>query len=161
MAGVIMPRRYWLFKSEPSAYSYDALVADGTAEWDGVRNFQARNFLRDEIKEGDGVLFYHSGSKSTAVVGIATVVRSGYPDHTAWDADAEHPDPKSPQDNPLWFMVDIRAAHRFKRPITLAEMKTVPALEGMMLLRQGRLSVQPVSELEWIAVCELGGVPAE
>ena len=90
-----MASRYWLFKSEPGAYSFDDLVHDDIAEWDGVRNYQARNHLHDDIKEGDGVLFYHSSSKPLAIVGTASVVRGGYPDHTAWDPTSEHPDPKS------------------------------------------------------------------
>lgn len=155
-----MAKRYWLFKSEPSAYSYDMLIADKVAEWDGVRNFQARNFLRDDITEGDGVLFYHSGRESMAVVGIAIVTRSGYPDHTAWDIPSEHFDPRSKPENPLWFMVDIQAVEQFMQPVTLAEMKKIPTLENMILLRRGRLSVQPVSPEEWNAICKLGGVSA-
>ena len=151
-----MVRRYWLFKSEPGAYSFDDLVRDGVAEWDGVRNYQARNLLRDEIKEGDGVLFYHSSSKPMSVVGTATVVRKGYPDFTAWDSASEHPDPKSTPENPIWYMVDIQAVERFSTPVTLERMRTVPQLTGMMLLRQGRLSVQPVSEEEWETICGLG-----
>ena len=102
-------RRYWLFKSEPSSYSFSDLMGEEyqTAEWDGVRNYQARNFLRDEVKVGDGVLFYHSNVKPPAVVGTAVVVRDGYPDDTAWDPDSEHPDPKSTE-KPIWFMVDIK-----------------------------------------------------
>ena len=105
----MMAQRFWLFKSEPNAYSFDDLVRDGTAEWDGVRNFQVRNWLRDEIKTGDGVLFYHSSAKVIGVVGTATVVRDGYPDNTAWDPGSDHPDPKSTPDKPVWFMVDIEA----------------------------------------------------
>ena len=154
-----MPRRYWLLKSEPSSYSYDDLVADGVSEWDGVRNFQARNLLRDEIQEGDGVLFYHSNTKPMAVVGTATVVRSGYPDHTAWDPKSDHPDPKSTPEKPLWYMVDVKAEERFAHPVTLDRMKRAPGLEQMMLLRQGRLSVQPVTEAEWAVVIEMGARP--
>ena len=154
-----MPRRYWLLKSEPSSYSYDDLVKDGASEWDGVRNFQARNLLRDEIQEGDGVLFYHSSTKPMAVVGTATVVRSGYPDHTAWDLDSDHPDPKSTPEKPLWYMVDIKAEQRFAHPVTLDRMRRAPGLEQMMLLRQGRLSVQPVTAEEWEVVVEMGSRP--
>ena len=106
---------YWLFKSEPNTYSYDDLVRDGTSEWDGVRNFQARNFLRDEIKEGDGVLFYYSNAKPLVIVGTAVVTRSGYPDSTAWDPDSDHPDPKSTPDKPLWYMVDIQGGRAVSR----------------------------------------------
>ena len=154
-----MARRYWLFKSEPSAYSFDDLVADGVAEWDGIRNYQARNLLRDEVQEGDGVLFYHSNAKPMAVVGTATVVRNGYPDHTAWDPGSEHPDPKSTPEKPLWFMVDIKAEQRFAHPVTMEEMRRTPGLEQMTLLRQGRLSVQPVTAEEWESVLDMGSKP--
>ncbi len=149
--------RYWLFKSEPGAYCFDDLVDDGVAEWDGVRNFQSRNFLRDEIQEGDGVLFYHSSSKPLAVIGTATVGRSGYPDHTAQDPASDHPDPKSTPANPIWYMVDIRAAERFAEPVTLDSIKATPQLAEMMLIRRGaRLSVQPVSEQEWEVIRQMG-----
>ena len=155
-----MSPRYWLFKSEPGAYSYDDLVKDEVAEWDGVRNFQARNMLRDDIKEGDGVLFYHSSSKPLAVVGTARVVRGGYPDFTAWDPNSDHPDPKSTSDNPTWYMVDIRAEKRFAKAVTMEMMKTVPKLSDMTLLRRGmRLSIQPVTSGEWETVVALGTGP--
>ncbi len=154
-----MARRYWLFKSEPSAYSFDDLVADGVTEWDGIRNYQARNLLRDEVQEGDGVLFYHSNAKPMAVVGTATVVRNGYPDHTAWDPGSEHPDPKSTPEKPLWFMVDIKAEQRFAHPVTMEQLRRAPGLEQMTLLRQGRLSVQPVTAEEWESVLDMGSTP--
>ena len=148
---------YWLFKSEPNTYSYDNLVRDGVAEWDGVRNFQARNFLRDEIKEGDGVLFYYSNAKPLVIVGTAVVTRSGYPDSTAWDPDSDHPDPKSTPDKPLWYMVDIQADERFPEPLTVARMREEPGLAGMLVLKRGmRLSVQPVTAEEWELVVKLG-----
>ena len=151
-----MARRYWLFKSEPSAYSYDDLVNDGVAEWDGVRNFQARNLLRDDIKEGDELLFYHSTAKPMAVIGTARVARGGYPDHTAWDPNSEHPDAKSTPDNPIWYMVDIQSQEKFAEPLTLEMLRQVPELKDMMLLRRGsRLSVQPVTQEEWDAVLRL------
>ena len=153
-----MAKRYWLLKSEPGAYSYDDLVEDGVAEWDGVRNYQARNYLRDEIKEGDGVLFYHSNIKPMAIVGTAIVMRSGYPDNTAWDPGSEHPDPKSTPDKPIWYMVDIKADKRFPRPVTLDEMKQTPDLSDMMLVKRGRLSVQPVGREEWNTILKMGGV---
>jgi predicted RNA-binding protein with PUA-like domain len=149
--------RYWLFKSEPGAYSFDDLVQDGVAEWDGVRNFQARNLLRDEIKEGDGILFYHSTAKPMAVIGTAEVVREGYPDSTAADLMSLHPDPKHTAEKPIWYMVDIRATERFSQPVTLDSIKASPALSGMMLVRRGaRLSVQPVSDEEWELIREMG-----
>ena len=125
-----MERNYWLFKSEPTAYSFTDLMdeEDQTAEWDGVRNYQARNFLRDEVKIGDGVLFYHSNANPIAVVGTALVVREGYPDDTAWDPDSEHPDPKSTPENPIWFMVDIKGEAYLNKPVTLKEIKATPGL---------------------------------
>ena len=154
-----VPTQYWLFKSEPGAYSYDTLARDGVAEWDGVRNYQARNYMRDQVQVGDGVLFYHSSSADLGVVGTATVMRSGYPDHTAWDPRYEHPDPKSTPENPIWFMVDIQAADRFPQLVALEQMRQVPELGDMVLLRRGmRLSVQPVTEAEWTVVRRLGGL---
>ena len=104
-------KRHWLFKSEPNSYSWDDLVQDKVAEWDGVRNYTARNLLRDAIKIDDLVLFYHSNSKPSAIIGIARVVKNGYPDHTAWDLGSEHPDPKSSPENPIWYMVDLSLIH--------------------------------------------------
>ena len=152
-----MRRRYWLFKSEPGAYSYADLLRDQVAEWDGVRNFQARNFLRDQIQEGDGVLFYHSSTNPLAVMGTAVVVRAGYPDDTAWDPASEHPDPKSTPDNPIWYMVDIKPEQEFRQPVTRETLRDTPGLEEMMLLRRGsRLSIQPVTEAEWDIIVGLG-----
>ena len=145
-------RGYWLFKSEPTAYSFSHLMAeeDQTAEWDGVRNYQARNFLRDDVKVGDGVFFYHSNAKPIAVVGTAVVVREGYPDDTAWDPESEHPDPKSTPEKPIWFMVDIKLVEIFDEPIALEILRGIKKLEKMELLRKGsRLSVQPVRQNEF------------
>ena len=152
-------RRYWLLKSEPTTYSFADLMAepDRTAEWDGVRNYQARNTLRDDMKEGDGVLFYHSNAKPTCVVGMAVVVRGGYPDHTAWDPDSDNPDPRSTPGNPLWFMVDIQAVVAFETQVPLAAIRKTPGLENMALVKNSRLSVQPVTPEEWRIVTELGG----
>jgi predicted RNA-binding protein with PUA-like domain len=154
-----MAKRYWLMKSEPTEYSIDDLAAqpDQTDYWDGVRNYQARNFMRDEMQVGDGVLFYQSRIKP-AVVGTATVARAGYPDHTAWDPRSSHYDPKSSPENPIWFMVDIRFAARFKRPLPLAELRRIPGLENMILLRRGnRLSVMPVTAEEFNIIVETAG----
>ena len=151
--------KHWLIKSEPTAYSFSDLLKeeDRTAEWDGVRNFQARNFMRDEMKVGDGVLFYHSSTRSRVVVGTARVVREGYPDHTAWEPTSDHYDPKSTPDNPIWYMVDIRAEEEFERPVTLEEIKQHPRLQNMVLVRRGsRLSIQPVGEEEWDEIIALG-----
>ncbi len=147
--------KHWLMKSEPATFSIDDLMnsPDGIDHWDGVRNYQARNFLRDEIQEGDRVLFYHSGRKPS-VVGTARVVRKGYPDHTAWDPQSGHFDPKSTPDNPIWYMVDIRFESKFETPIPLAALRRFPELAEMLLLKKGmRLSIQPVtrSEFEFIA----------
>ncbi|HYN82368.1 MAG TPA: EVE domain-containing protein [Gemmatimonadaceae bacterium] len=145
-------RRYWLFKTEPSTFSFDDLwkAPARTVFWDGVRNFQARNMLRDQIGEGDPVFVYHSSSVPTGIAGIAEVVRAGYPDHTAFDPDDPHFDPKSHRDSPMWYMVDIRAVKALPRLITLDELRNVKGLEKMVLLQKGsRLSIQPVSSEEW------------
>jgi predicted RNA-binding protein with PUA-like domain len=152
-------RRYWLVKSEPSAFSFDDLLdsPDRTTCWDGVRNYQARNFMRDDMKVGDLVFFYHSSADPTAIVGVAEVAREGYPDHTAFDRSDPHFDPKSKADSPTWIMVDLRAVEKFARPLTLSDLRGVPGLERMVLLQQGsRLSVQPVSPDEWAIVHRLG-----
>jgi predicted RNA-binding protein with PUA-like domain len=152
-----MAGRVWLFKSEPGAYSYSDLVRDKVAEWDGVRNYQARNFLRDEIQVEDRVLFYHSNTEPPAIIGIAIVVRPGYPDHTAWDHNSAHPDGKSTPDNPIWYMVDIKPQEHFSTPVTLPTMREVPELGDMMLLRKGmRLSVQPVESNHFEIICQMG-----
>ena len=158
--GAMAERKYWLLKSEPTEYSYSDLLGepDQTAEWDGVRNFQARNFLRDQMKAGDGVLFYHSSNEVLGVVGIAEIVREGYPDDTAFDTNSGHYDPKSTPDSPIWYVVDIKAGREFARPVTLAEIKVHPKLQDMMLIRRGmRLSIQPVAKAEWDEIVALGG----
>jgi predicted RNA-binding protein with PUA-like domain len=152
-------RRYWLVKSEADCFSWDDLWKSPrhTTFWDGVRNYQARNMLRDDFKKGDLVFFYHSNSDPNEIVGVCEVVREGYPDHTAFDPKEQHFDPKSDPDKPTWYMVDLRAKEPFRRPVTLAELRLVPGLEGMELLKKGsRLSVQPVSRGEWETVYELG-----
>ena len=153
-----MAGKFWLFKSEPSAYSFDDLIKDGIAEWDGVRNFQVRNWLRDEIKTGDHVLFYYSNTKVIGVVGTAMVTRDGYPDHTAWDPISEHPDAKSTPERPIWYMVDITAKERFPSPITLQAIRNNPDLADMLLIRKGmRLSIQPLTEQQFTIICEMVG----
>ena len=152
-------RKYWLFKSEPTAYSFSDLLGEPeqTAEWDGVRNYQARNFMRDEMKIGDGVLFYHSSTGSRSVVGTARVFREAYPDDTAWDPSSNHYDPKSTPENPIWYMVDIRAEQEFSRPVTLVEIKQTPRLQSMLLVRRGvRLSILPVTKDQWDEIIALG-----
>lgn len=152
-----MKNKYWLVKSEPSAYSIDDLVKDKKTHWDGVRNYQARNFMRDEMKIGDQVLFYHSNAEPTAVVGLCKVVKEGYPDFTAFDPEDKHFDPKSKQDNPTWIMVDIKLVKKFKRPVTLAEIKENPKLQNMRLVQRGnRLSVMPIEKKELELIVKLG-----
>jgi predicted RNA-binding protein with PUA-like domain len=153
------PRRYWLVKSEPSTFSFDDLLASPkrTTGWDGVRNYQARNHMRDGMKRGDLVFFYHSSTEPTAIVGVAEVAREAYPDPTALDPKHAHFDPKSRADDPSWMMVDLRAVEPLARPVTLAELKGTKGLERMVLLQKGsRLSVQPVSPQEWDIVYALG-----
>ena len=153
-------RRFWLFKSEPDCFSIDDLAKTPkqTTFWDGVRNYQARNFLRDDIQVGDGVLYYHSSTEPMAIVGIAEVVRAGYPDHTAFDPKADHYDPDSDPDNPTWYLVDIKLVRKFAEPLTRPALQNVPALKDMELLRRGsRLSIQPVKAGEWDAVLKLAG----
>ncbi len=150
--------RYWLLKTEPGSFSIDDLMnaPDQTTCWDGVRNYQARNFMRDDMKVGDKVLVYHSNSEPSCVVGVATVVRTAYPDPTAWDPNDSHYDPKCSKENPRWCMVDIHFESKFKRPLSLAMLREVPGLEKMELLRKGsRLSVQPVSKEEFKIILAL------
>ncbi len=152
--------RYWLFKTEPGCFSFDDLKGcpEMTEHWDGVRNYQARNLLRDEVRVGDRVLFYHSSIPEPVVVGIAEVVREGYPDWTARDPDSGHFDPKASVDHPIWYMVDVRYVRPLPRPVTRAELKSVPELAGMALLSQSRLSIQPVTPVEWETVLRLAGL---
>ena len=154
-------QKFWLIKSEPESFSIDDLsrAKQQTTCWDGVRNYQARNYMRDEMKLGDRLLFYHSSTDPPAIVGTAKVVRESYPDHTAWDKKDHHYDPASTPDNPRWFMVDIQLDQVFKQPLTLETLRGVTALKEMELLRKGsRLSVQPVRKAEFEAVLKLAGV---
>lgn len=151
-------RQYWLFKSEPGSYSIDDLVNDGTTFWDGVRNYQVRNMLRDDIQVGDRVFFYHSNAKPMAITGTAKVVKAGYPDHTAFDSNDRHFDPKSDPDNPTWFMVDVSIIQKFTTPVTRDELKDDDVCSGMAVMQKGsRLSIVPVTEDEWKAVHRLAG----
>jgi len=139
-------------KSEPSVFGIDDLAEcpNETTHWDGVRNYQARNMLRDQMKVGDLAFFYHSNCKPPAIVGIMEIVREGYPDHTAHDPDCPYYDPKSTAENPRWYMVDVKLVKKFKRPVSLEEMKRHPQLEGLPLLRRGnRLSVMPLEAKHW------------
>src|SRR5262249_13991713 len=146
------------FKSEPNAYSFADLLAepDRTTGWDGVRNYQARNFLRDQVKVGDGVLFYHSSADPPAIVGIAEVVRAGHPDPTAFDPESDHYDPGSDGARPGWYQVSFKAARAIDPPLDLPSLGRVPALAGMELLRKGsRLSIQPVTREQWEIIVSL------
>jgi predicted RNA-binding protein with PUA-like domain len=148
-------RRHWLVKSEPGTYSIEDQERDRKTSWEGVRNYQARNFLR-EMKVGDPLLFYHSSANPPAIVGLAEVVREAYPDHFAWDERSPYYDPRSTEDDPVWFMVDVGFVERFREPLPLPDLKEDPALEGMELLRRGsRLSVQPVSKAHFDHILKL------
>lgn len=150
---------YWLLKSEPSTFSIDDLRAcpDGTDAWDGVRNYQARNYLR-AMHVGDRAFFYHSSCAVPGIVGIVRVVREAYPDPTAFDPDSEYHDPRSTPDSPRWFVVDVRHERTFADPVTLATLRSRPALSDMAILRRGnRLSVTPVTAAQWNAILEIAG----
>ncbi len=154
-----MPRakRYWLMKCEPEAYSIDDLARDGSTSWEGVRNFQARNYLRDDFQVGDGVLFYASNSVPSGVAGLAEVSRAAYPDSFAFDKKHDYFDPKSDPENPTWYMVDVQFIEKFPQVIPLDTLKSAPGLEQMMVIRKGmRLSIQPVAKPEFEIVKKLG-----
>jgi predicted RNA-binding protein with PUA-like domain len=147
---------YWLMKSEPECYSIDDLARDRKTFWDGVRNYQARNFMRDDMKVGDQILFYHSNADPTGVAGLARVARTAYPDHTALDPKNDHFDPKSTPSEPIWMMVDVAFVEKFEKVVTLQELKARPELDGMMVIQRGsRLSVQPVEEKHFRQVVTL------
>jgi predicted RNA-binding protein with PUA-like domain len=151
---------YWLFKTEPGCFSFEDLKnrPDMTEPWDGVRNFQARNFLRDQVAVGDLVLFYHSNIPQPAIIGLAEVVRPGYPDVTALDPGSEHFDPRATPANPIWYRVDVRYLQPLLREVTLEEIRGNPLLEDMPLVRRSRLSIQPVTAEQWRIITDLGGV---
>ncbi|MYD71421.1 MAG: EVE domain-containing protein [Acidobacteria bacterium] len=152
-----MSKRFWLMKCEPSAYSIADLERDGHTCWEGVRNFQARNFMRDVMEEGDGVLFYASNAEPSGVSGLAVICRTGYPDHYAWQDGHKYFDARSTEANPVWYMVDIEFVERFPATVPLATLKATPGLEEMMVTKKGsRLSVQPVTEREFDIVARLG-----
>lgn len=141
---------YWLFKSEPHVYSIDDLQREGVGVWEGVRNYQARNFLRDGVKKGDTVLFYHSSCAVPAIVGLADVVRAAYPDPAQFDPENDYYDPKATAEKPRWVAVDVRFKRKLKRPVTRDDLRAQPELADMALLRRGqRLSILPVPVTEW------------
>ncbi|MGE0386615.1 MAG: EVE domain-containing protein [Gammaproteobacteria bacterium] len=150
--------RHWLLKSEPSVFSIDDLAAAPGKRtfWDGVRNYQARNMLRDEMKKGDLAFFYHSSSDPAGIAGIVEIATAGHPDASAFDRKDHHYDPKSDPASPTWYGVDVKLKRKFARIVTLAELKSAPALAGMQLLRRGnRLSVMPVTPAEWDTILAL------
>ncbi len=153
-----MAKQYWLMKSEADCFSIDDLFAakDQTTFWDGIRNYEARNMMRDRIKKGDAVLYYHSNAEPPGVAGIATVVREGYPDHTAFEKDNEHFDPKSKPDNPTWYMVDLKAVEKFKHFVPIQKLRELPELQEMALFKRNRLSVTPVTRMEFDIIKKLG-----
>ncbi len=154
-------RNYWLMKSEPNCFSLDDLKnrPEGIESWDGVRNYQARNLLRDAIKCGDGVLFYHSNIPQPAIVGLARVTREGYPDHTALNPGADYFDPRATETKPIWYMVDVQFLSSLPDPITRKDLAQHPVLAAMSVLQKGnRLSVQPVTREQWQAVLLVAGL---
>ena len=151
---------YWLIKTEPTSYNIDDLIAEKkqTTHWDGVRNYQARNMMRDQMKIGDQVFFYHSNCADVGIAGTVEVVKESYPDFTAFDPEDHHFDPKSDPDKPRWFMVDVKFIEKFKKTLTLTQLRTNPALNDMVILRKGnRLSVTPVTQKEWQAILKMAG----
>lgn len=152
-----MPRRYWLMKCEPDAYTIDDLARDGRTSWEGVRNYQARNFMRDDMREGDPVLFYASNAKPSGVTGLATIARAGYPDPFALQEGHKYFDPSSDPAKPLWYSVDVSFVERFPETLSLETLKGTKGLEKMMVTQKGsRLSVQPVTKAEYDVVVKLG-----
>ena len=149
--------QYWLFKTEPDAFSIDDLenMPNQTEHWDGIRNYQARNFLRDDVKLGDQVFIYHSSCKNVGIVGLAVVVKEGYVDHTQYDPESKYYDPKSPTDKPRWKMVDIQFKEKFTQILSLKEIKSLPEITEIGLVKKGhRLSIMPVKESEFQRLLE-------
>ena len=154
-----MFKQYWLMKSEPDSFSFQDLKSrpNQREPWDGVRNYQARNFMRDGMSIGDGVLFYHSNTKPPGIVGLAEVVSEAYPDPTAFDEQSKYYDEKSDPNNPRWFLVDVAYVNDFKHQVSLEQMKAMPELADMKVLQKGnRLSITPVSENEYKVICAAG-----
>ena len=148
---------YWLLKTEPDEFSIDDLKASPkkTTPWDGIRNYQARNLLRDEVKKGDLAFIYHSSCKLVGIAGIGEVVKEAYPDPDQFDEGAKYFDPKASEDKPRWYCVDVKFKKKFKEVIPLKTLKEVSALSEMVLLKQGRLSVQPVRVKEWNRILKM------
>ncbi|MGI2260168.1 EVE domain-containing protein [Shewanella sp. GXUN23E] len=149
---------YWLMKSEPDEFSIDDLQRVGTEPWTGIRNYQARNYMRDSMQIGDQILFYHSSCKVPAVVGIAEVASAPYADFSAFNPESTYFDPKSSPDNPRWQLIDIRFVSRLPTPVTLEQIKACPDLSQMALVNRSRLSIQPVTEPQWQQILRMAGV---
>ena len=150
---------YWLMKSEPGTYGIDHLAKEGTGMWEGCRNYQVRNYLRDQMKLGDMALFYHSSTKDVGIAGTMEIVSETYPDPTQFDPKSHYFDVKSPKENPRWFVRDVKFNRKFKRLVTLAEIKAHPVLQGMLVAKKGLMfSITPVTEEEWLAVMGLPGI---
>jgi predicted RNA-binding protein with PUA-like domain len=149
--------KYWLIKNEPDCYSIDDLKRDKVEIWDGVRNYQVRNMMRNDMKKGNAAIFYHSNAgKETGAVGVMTICKEAYVDPTQFDPKSEHPDPKSSRDNPRWLAVDVRYKKKLKRLVSLQEMKEVKALHGMKILQKGnRLSITPITKTEFDKIVAL------
>tara|TARA_Y100000758_G_scaffold297003_1_gene256512 strand:- start:769 stop:1248 length:480 start_codon:yes stop_codon:yes gene_type:complete len=155
-----MARNYWLMKCEPAAYTVADLARDGSTSWEGVRNYQARNFMRDTMKIGDAVLFYASNADPSGVTGIAKVSRESHPDHYAWKKGHKYFDPKSTKTEPIWFMVEISFVEQFPDTLPLSTLKATNGLDNMMVTKKGsRLSIQPVTKAEFNIVVRLGRMP--
>lgn len=142
--------KYWLMKSEPEAYSIEDLQRDRKSDWEGVRNYQARNFMRDEMSVGDLALFYHSNAKPSGIAGVCEISKTGIPDYTSWDPKSKYYDPKTDPDNPKWIMVEVKFVKKFPEIIPLAELRKTPVLKDMMILQKGsRLSITPLQKIEF------------
>lgn len=153
--------KFWLMKNEPDDYSIDDLERTGVDHWDGIRNYQVRNFMRDEMSIGDLAFFYHSSCKEPGIFGMMEIVSDAYPDHTAWDPQAHYFDPRSKPDSPVWLMVDVRFMRKFANPVTLKTLRVCPELSGMRILQRGnRLSVTPLSSEHWNFILALAGETA-
>lgn len=150
-------RNYWLMKSEPEAYSIDDLQRDKVEPWDGIRNYQARNFMRDEMEVGDGILFYHSNVKPPVIVGTMEVASEPYSDPTQFDPDSKYFDEKSSEEDPTWKLVDVKFVQKFENPVTRDAIKEEESLQDMVILNRYRLSITPVTEAEWKKIHEMAG----
>ena len=149
-------KKYWLMKSEPSAYSIDMFKKDKKTLWDGIRNYQARNFMMNEMSLGDGVLFYHSNAKPPGVVGLARLSQLAQPDPTARDPKSKYFDPKATVEKPIWYCVELEYVRKLKRPVSLDEIRGETKLQKMILINRSRLSIQPVTEREFTYICQMG-----